>query len=472
MAKICNPIHFSEHFEIDPNLLFELGVLDPILNADTPLFIDPLLIKNSRHREIKERGYKLYEDFFCTIIKLLKVSSKQGDKPWRSVEDLMHFPEIKGTCLGYGSQSISGSGSGPHIKNALIKTAKEIIDLGISDPDLFIAMGLFEEGFGPDRISDMTTGIILPALLEFNERITNALKIARQPYSFTLKDGNEIQINCPINPFEKGITPIILVPNDILRELPIVKDWSDIARASSLNNNLRKKVNTHIGNIWHGDTKKNKAFLKQRILSSKLAFDTCLELIHQPNIAQSYNFEENSLTLTQMLRFASSIVKEYPYHIHPSEGIEKIVKRIIEQFRFLIEKRRLSIELYHNGKPRKEKSAQNLFFAIAHAYCRANNLDITPEAETGNGPVDFKISKGFDKRIVIEIKLSSNPKLVSGYTRQLQTYKQAEQTEKGYYLVLDVGKMGNKDKELIKLKDAFSDIIFIDAKPRPSASKL
>ena len=68
--------------------------------------------------------------------------------------------------------------------------------------------------------------------------------------------------------------------------------------------------------------------------------------------------------------------------------------RKVDQFQFLIEKRRLSEELYHEGDPRPEKSAQRLFFAVAHAYCKANNLDLTPEADTGNGPVDFKMSSG------------------------------------------------------------------------------
>jgi hypothetical protein len=56
--------------------------------------------------------------------------------------------------------------------------------------------------------------------------------------------------------------------------------------------------------------------------------------------------------------------------------------------------RRFSEELYHAGRPRPEKAAQRLFFAVAHAYCKAHNLDLTPKADTGNGPGDFKVSAG------------------------------------------------------------------------------
>ena len=52
-----------------------------------------------------------------------------------------------------------------------MQTAREIVDLGVDDPDLFVAMGLFEEGIGPDRISDMASNVILPDLLAFNVRV-------------------------------------------------------------------------------------------------------------------------------------------------------------------------------------------------------------------------------------------------------------------------------------------------------------
>ena len=37
--------------------------------------------------------------------------------------------------------------------------------------------------------------------------------------------------------------------------------------------------------------------------------------------------------------------------------------------------------------------AQLAFFGLRHAYCEANDLDISPEPDAGVGPMDFKISK-------------------------------------------------------------------------------
>ena len=191
-----------------------------------------------------------------------------------------------------------------------------------------------------------------------------------------------------------------------------------------------------------------------------------------------------SLADTESASIAETIAADQPFKLDDpkkpdADNVSAVVTLIIQQFQFLIEKRRLSEEFYHEGRPRPEKAAQRLFFAVAYAYCQANGIDLTPEADTGNGPVDFKMSKGFTGRVLVEIKLSTNPKLVAGYSKQLETYKDAEQTMRGHYVVIDVGKMGKKDETLLRLKNAqakagrpTSEIVLIDGRRRPSASKL
>ena len=181
---------------------------------------------------------------------------------------------------------------------------------------------------------------------------------------------------------------------------------------------------------------------------------------------------------------AATLAAKEPFKLEPPPradvaGVAAVVEQIIKQFAFLIEDRRLSEELYHDDHPRPEKAAQRLFFAVAYTYCKANNLDMTPEADTGNGPVDFKVASGFTGRVLVEIKLSTNGKLVKGYTRQLETYKAAEETISAYYVVIDVGQLGEKGTALFAAKNEASSqkqptspIVFIDGTRKPSASKL
>ena len=147
---------------------------------------------------------------------------------------------------------------------------------------------------------------------------------------------------------------------------------------------------------------------------------------------------------------------------------------------FLVEERGLARELYANGERRPESSAQHLFYAVAHSYCLANDIDITPEAETGRSPVDFKASQGFKARVLVEIKLSDNSKLEAGYASQLGAYRTAEQTTRAYYVVIDIdGKLAARapklyDKKVVAEKMGYraSKIVAIDGGVKPSASKL
>lgn len=487
MARISYPIRFSNQFGIDEGTLVALGVLNPTLNLDTRLFIDPMLLEKSSHTEISNGARANYEKHFTEVIRLLRGSKTQGDAPWKAALRRLSFPEIKWTCLGYGAGSVAGSGSGRDMTKQVIRTAKQIVDLGVEDPDLFVAMALFEEGFGPDRISDMTTNVILGDLIAFNHRILNSLEIPRRRWKLELRSGAIFHAFLPRNLYVRGGAPILLVPTDILRDLPIATDWSDVAYAASRNEQLRSQVNRQIADLWQRRTlkdKKDKDELRRWAMSGKDEFNYFLSMIKDAG-GEGYDFENDPLGELFWQRLAATMATEEPLSLNipqtlDLDGLSQVVTQIIEQFRFLVEERRFSEELYqHNGGPRPEKSAQRLFFAIAYAYCKANNLDITPEADTGNGPVDFKVSQGFTSRVLVEIKLSTNSKLVKGYTRQLETYKTAEETQRGFYLVVDIGQMGEKKKSLMAAKneaaargDQTSPIIFVSGTRKPSASKL
>ena len=483
VAKIKDPILFSEYFNFDASVLDGVGVLNPTLNVDTGLFIDPFLLESSCHPEIRNGARTTYEQHFATVIKLLRHAASPADVAWRSAERQLSFPEIKGTCLGYGAQSVSGSGSGNGMTGFLIETARQIVALGVEDPDLFVAMALFEDGFGPDRISDMTTNVILGDLLHFNARVLDGLPVLRQATTLRLRNGKAYTAVLPMNPYVQGGAPIILVPADILRDLPIARDWSDVADAASKNAELRQRVNEHIAGMWESKTRKDKQELRRWALSGKGAFETLLDMLRGAS-PTPYDIAGDPLGEVFWRKLAFTLTEQEPFTLAAPlamdlAGVVSIVDQIITQFRFLIEDRRYSEELYYAGRPRPEKAAQRLFFIVAYAYCKANNLDLTPEADTGNGPVDFKVSNSFTGRVLVEIKLSTNGKVVKGYSRQLQTYKTAEETLKGYYVVIDVGQMGDKAKNLLALKneasargEETSAILFVDGSRRLSASKL
>jgi hypothetical protein len=116
------------------------------------------------------------------------------------------------------------------------------------------------------------------------------------------------------------------------------------------------------------------------------------------------------------------------------------VKKICGHFKELIEDNGLWSLLYSDDKkPKHERAAQLLFFGVADAYCRANNVDLSREINNGRGSVDFKLSSGAKKKVLIEIKLSSNGNLLHGFQTQVPIYMKQERTQMCFYLVIDNG---------------------------------
>jgi hypothetical protein len=95
----------------------------------------------------------------------------------------------------------------------------------------------------------------------------------------------------------------------------------------------------------------------------------------------------------------------------------------------------------------------------------------------GGGPIDFKYSKGYNARVLVEMKCSSGT-VVHGYEKQLEIYKDASRTNHGVFVVLDYGGLGNKLTQIQKIRaerlgrgEPASAIIVIDASRKASASK-
>lgn len=103
------PKRFSDVFNIPPEKLDELGVFNPILNYDTLVFANPLLLEKSSSPIIRN-SYPVFIKYFVDVIRLLKTSKDEGDMPWQEAHKLLMFPEYGGICLGYGKKT-KGNGT-------------------------------------------------------------------------------------------------------------------------------------------------------------------------------------------------------------------------------------------------------------------------------------------------------------------------------------------------------------------------
>ncbi|MDP2298732.1 MAG: chromosomal replication initiator DnaA [Pseudolabrys sp.] len=402
------------------------------------------------------------------------MSKAEGDLPWRNAEKLMTLKELPELCLGYGGNSTHGRRLAKQTRNKVLQTAKEIVDLGVDDPKLFSLIGLLEEGVGPDTIGDMTASAILRALVEITAEAAEQLGIKT-------KDAHIAGLEARL-PFNNSANKsILLVPTDILRDLPVAADWSDISSAASENQQIRNRVNSLIGNIWKHTLKRQKDEIRRAALSNKDAFQTVLDAAYLLKDS-AYDFEADPDGHRIFRETLAQFAVQHPLKLTAiksknAKTLRKVVDEILEHFKQLVEHNGINFLLWDDKKPRKEKAAQRLFFAVADVYCKANNVDISPECDSGGGPVDFKFSSGYSGRILVEIKLSTG-KVVHGYTTQIGVYQKASATFDAVFLLIDVGGMGEKLKTILDLKNRSSrqgkktaDIITVDAKIKQSASK-
>jgi hypothetical protein len=147
------------------------------------------------------------------------------------------FREEGGTALGYAGPGRSGRGIGPGLAERLVQRGKQIVDLGIEAPEMFELVGLFEEDFGADLLSDMSVSILKERFLTYTQRITCELKL--DPSADFRFSGKTWRL--PVHP--DGKKALLFVPYDLLSPLPVALDRSEIWQVASFNAEVRAK--------WH-----------------------------------------------------------------------------------------------------------------------------------------------------------------------------------------------------------------------------
>jgi hypothetical protein len=410
------------------------GVLNTFIDIDSRFHLDPHLLESTKVPELSQ-SYEKFKKYFEDLIHIIASSRQKGDVFWRRAQKKLTLREKRFVGLGYSKSGTSGSAIGKNLANEILETASELVAVGIKDPIIFELIGLLQEGMGADRISDMTLAIIYPDLLKFSERVARNLGIETRTYQ-----KGEKSIVVPYASKEKK--PVILIPKDIVRPLPIAECWEDIDFICSHNESLRNRVNEIIGDTWkQATTRVRKSELRSTLLRHPALIE---DLINQyrEKPAETYDFNKDPAGEIIWYETAKSYVNQYPLdlslyrHLTP-ELLFELVKTICLHFKKLVEDNGLFALFYNddNKKLKNERAAQLLFFGVADSYCSANDIDVSREANAGRGAVDFKFSRGYNRRVNVEVKYSINTHLMRGYKNQLPIYNRAERVFDSIYLV-------------------------------------
>ena len=463
----------SEYFGISESAYKKSGAFDPVIGIDSLFFVDPLLLSKTKVAEFKDALAEV-RDYFSGVITLLRAGN---DKARKLAHKKLILREVRGIGIGYGNETDDGSAVGPELARRLMVTAEELLGMGVNDPVIFEVMGLFEEDFGPDRLSDGLIRILLKRIYAYSERVTEELKI-KETYAQKTYERNYILAK---HPLKDG--PIIFIPHGILRDLPLANSFEDISAVAAFNDDLRQKFNSILAACFtQKDGKKPKKFeIRQYLLETKERIKTVVAA-YQACSPEAYDFENDPAGLYLWLEKAKELVESNPLTIpvkpKKEEDLEAVVRKILGTFKKFIETKGGWRSLYNDSKkPLNESHARHFFYATALMYCEASDIDISPESNAGQGPVDFKLSVGHMEKIIVEVKLTSGH-VRQGYEKQTRIYEKSEEAKASYFVVVQVTDKSKVLEEVLKMEEEeekegkkHPTIIVVNGREKPSASK-
>jgi hypothetical protein len=458
---------------------------DPILDIDTKLFIDPFLLFKHTNKHFINSHNKIIKFFNEAFMLAARSKGIKTSLFYKKLLGMLTFPEVDELCLGYTNKSTKGLGSGSGFSENIARAIIKSIRAGITELEHFEEIGILEEGIGADRISDICANIIKEEIINYTKEVCERhkipmkeFKVKHSSFDFQHLRWEDNKINLPENPFNNK--PVLLVPSNILRDLPSINpngflDWA----WANENETLRTDFNYEVKSQLKKEDIIRIATERTDLLEQYIKFV-------EERGSHPYNLSKDPNGIYRWYEQSKIYTKQYPIDLPIAKNTEELadfVKVLIEAFNtFIVDNS--GYKLLWNDKPKtpkKEEAAQLLFHGLMKEYCKANNIDISREVNSGRGPVDFKFSNGYTERVLIEVKRASSSKLVQGLTQQLPQYLTTEDIDIGYYVVIvqkdeefkKVSTLKGVAKKLSGELNKYIDVFIIDATDKkPSASNL
>lgn len=450
--------HFSQIFGLDiPEE--DINFFDTNLKYDTPLFIDPFLLKNSQFID-DQKLFERYGEFIKQSLRELQKIDLGDQRQKKFFLRYITFVEPKQLYLGFTAKSNKGSGPGYDFAKSLFNfyidsSLKKLIESESLYPQNKINPIIFEllaDKIGPDGISDMSASLILDYLISYTQNIcvenninTYELPIPRF-YNFNKMEWEEGGYRkLPKNPFTGEC--IILVPKRFLRTSDISRDTnitSKVQQILSIDPNLNIKFADFIDKqVSQIDKEEIRSILKE----NTGVLEKVLGRLEQDNPG-SYDFVNDPFNLLAIKKFYDFY--DGSIQISNCEDLLEDFKKFMQSFQEYI--------LYNGGWKcfwRKKKGSKHytlkcreeVFGRQLHAmgysrYRESNDITFCNEVSNGNGFVDFFLV--YKKcRIVIEVKLLSNsrpsgdekiPAYMHGVKYQLPEYAKQHRAKYAFYI--------------------------------------
>lgn len=482
-------VHFSDYFNVDPQIIEDYGAFNISLINDLPLFIDPFLLFTSDKQEYQELHNQIIKYVrFLRDISLSKDISEPLLKSW------FHFPEVKQNWLGYSRVGNGGSGLGKKFAASLHENLNTIFNnFGseqITQGSHLEKLCLIDKGVGKDNISDFTTNLIKKHLLEYTQIFCKKY-ISDQDKDIFNIERVEFDYKARIWLSKKYLLPtikgdyVILTPKDLLtrdeawiNKNDLVHNFKTIVE-SVKNNQLRAHLNEYFLRLIPDDkpSKKQKCYAALETISKYPEIIDYYIKLKEENGENAKKSSNKKVTATQsiFIEHVADLVHLLTTHSSFYESNWDTFEESYQRVMFLkhvIEHNDGYRIFYMNGKPIQREEDLQIIYRLTWF---ASPSDVNREVNNGRGPVDYKVSRGSKDKTLIEFKLASNSHIKRNLEKQVEIYEQANDTRKSIKVILYFTP-SERDKILKILKDLNlsqgKSLILIDARSdnKPSAS--
>jgi hypothetical protein len=454
-------MYFSDYFNIQKQTVEDYGAIDINLICDLPLFIDPMLIFNSHKSE--------YTALHNDIIHYFHFLARKSDIGFREGDFLTYFNfgEIKNNWLGYSKEGNEGNGNGETFSRFLannIKFALQTHDISLGTH--FEKVLLLFSGSGRDKISDLTTKLILDYLAKYTQTFSiSNIDVQHldtfyldSVFNYETETFESVEYTLPYYINRKGYREfILLTPRDILRKdeptinridlknnYHKIRDIIDnVSIRSQLDNYIAKAVAEYEAKCLAQNSKINEKTIEK---IEKSAFMESLQ--HIPEIYDYYvklketekefireealiettdQIEKLCLSSWQLVRLFKTKYKTPILAVSAQEE----AKQRLKYFKHIIEDCDGYKNLYHNGQKISDEDDLQRLFRFAWYE---SQFDVNYETNNGRGESDIKVSLGSRSKCIVEFKLASNRKLAKIFA-QMDVYAKANQSKDNLYAI-------------------------------------
>ena len=430
-------MRFSEVFSI-PKSPTNDDWFDNLTETDTPLFVDPFLVWSDSDPFWQDAHSHLLDFFEMVFALIAEAGGNTKHFAWKQAANLLLFPEPAEFRLGVADGSPLGAGSGRGLQGEMLAGIQAASNVGMSRIAHIETIALFQGGMGVDRISDAVCNILKSHFIRYTEAIVKRHNIPSVPTSIVNASWSpeykrwasgvhslprtEIEVERRGKVRQVNL-PVLLTPHRFLRDIPIADsnqfwEWSWTEMGEQLRGDFNYDVTSNV-------TRRIKARLAREnpeavALYLRAVEDRPMEpypINDDPRLLVSWYERGRDLLGTVERRWVD--VDE------SKDAFQEFTMAVVEEFKGGVENDAWRL-LWYGNRGAGERNAQVLFRSIVRHYCKANDVDLSGESDAGRGPVDFKFSRGWKSRALIEIKLVRHKAFWDGILAQTPTYQIAE----------------------------------------------